>query len=132
LEWVILIRSSVVSDVIGLWVFFGMKTALQPNETLIREGAANLKKGIESVGGKLFLTDQRLVFESHALNVQSGTTVISLIDIAAINLCWTKFLNSIPLMPNSLAIKTSDGLEHRLVLFGRSRWKIDIEKHLLR
>ena len=109
-----------------------MITALQPNETLIREGVANLKKGIESVGGKLFLTDQRLVFESHALNVQSGTTVIPLIDIAAINLCWTKFLNWIPLMPSSLAIKTSDGLEHRLVLFGRSRWKIDIEKHLPR
>lgn len=111
---------------------FFVLTALQPNEALIREVAANLKKGIESVGGKLFLTDQRLVFESHALNVQSGTTVIPLIDIAAINLCWTKFLNWIPLMPSSLAIKTSDGLEHRLVLVGRSRWKIDIEKHLPR
>lgn len=41
-----------------------MKFALRAGERIIREGAANLQKNIETVGGKLYLTNQRLVFES--------------------------------------------------------------------
>lgn len=104
-----------------------MKTALQPNENVLKKGGANLQKGIETVGGWLFLTDQRLIFESHAFNVQSGNTEIALKDIADLQFCWTKFLNVIPLMPNSLSIKTNDGQELRFVLFGRSAWKKEIE-----
>ena len=40
-----------------------MKTELNPNEALIKKGGANLQKGAESVGGYLYLTDQRLIFE---------------------------------------------------------------------
>ena len=104
-----------------------MKSALKPEETIVREGVANLQIGIEAVGGRLFLTDQRLIFESHALNVQAGSTEITLGNIKTVRPCWTKFLNLIPLMPNSLAIETADGQEHRLVLFGRMKWKNAIE-----
>jgi hypothetical protein len=107
-----------------------MKTALQTNEKIVRKGAANLQRGVETVGGKLFLTDQRLVFESHAFNVHSGTTEIPLTNIARIVPCWTKFLNLIPIMPNSLAVQTTDDQEFRLVLFGRSKWKTEIEQQI--
>jgi len=109
-----------------------MKSDLHPNETIVHKGAANLQKGIEAVGGKLFLTDQRVVFESHALNVQTGTTEIPLAEIQRVQPCWTKFLNLIPLIPNSLAIQTRDGSEYKFVLFGRSRWKLEIENQLHR
>lgn len=44
---------------------------LLPNEKLILEAPANHFKGMEGVGGKLTLTDQRLVFVSHKFNFQN-------------------------------------------------------------
>lgn len=104
-----------------------MKIELAPGERMIKEGAANLQRGIETVGGRLFLTDRRLVFASHAFNVQSGATEIPLRDIRSTAPCWTKFLGLIPLMPNSLAVRT-DQAEHRFVLFGRGPWADAIGK----
>lgn len=43
---------------------------LRSDESVIKEGAANLQKNIETVGGKLFLTEQRLIFEARKFNVQ--------------------------------------------------------------
>jgi len=51
-----------------------MNTELKQNEQIIKQKAANLQKGIETVGGVLYLTNQRLVFEAHKINVQGGTT----------------------------------------------------------
>lgn len=45
-----------------------MKTELRQGEQIVKEGAANLQKNIETVGGKLCLTNQRLVFEAHKIN----------------------------------------------------------------
>jgi len=104
-----------------------MNTELLPGESVTKDGAANLQCGIESVGGKLYLTDRRLVFESHSMNVQTGVTEIPLADITATALCWTKFLNLIPMVPNSLAVTTRQGQQHRFVLFGRDVWKKAID-----
>ncbi len=99
-----------------------MNTPLDGNEVLLKHGPANLQRDIETVGGNLYLTNQRLIFESHAFNVQCGTTLMPLSDIVSITKCWTKFLNLIPLLPNSLAVITTSGQEYRFVLFGRTAW----------
>jgi len=99
-----------------------MKINLNPEEKLIRDGAANLQRGAETVGGKLFLTDQRLLFQSHSFNMQTGATEISLSQIRGIRPCWTKFLGLIPIAPNSLAVVTTSDIEYRFVLFGRKDW----------
>ncbi len=104
-----------------------MKTELKENEQIIKKGAANLQKGLETVGGKLYLTDQRLVFEAHKINIQGGNTEINLSDIQSSEKCWTKFLGFIPLMPNSLAVHTKTGKEYRFVLFGRGAWAAAID-----
>jgi len=104
-----------------------MKTETRPGERIIREGPANLQRGIETVGGKLWLTSERLIFESHRFNVQTGATVVELSDIQSSEPCWTKFLGLIPLFPNSLAVHTKAGAEFRFVLFGRSAWAAAIE-----
>ena len=104
-----------------------MKTPALANETPIKDGAANLQRGIETVGGWLYLTNQRLVFEAHAFNVQTGATIIPLARISGTRLCWTKFLNLIPLFPNSMAVSTEDR-EYRFVLFGRQKWLDAIEE----
>ena len=55
-----------------------MQTLLRQAEKVVKEGAANLQKNLETVGGKLYLTNQRLVFEAHKLNVQGGATEVEL------------------------------------------------------
>ena len=104
----------------------GMKTELNGNEQIVKQGAANLQKGIETVGGKLFLTNHRLVFEAHKMNIQGGNTEINLSDIHSSAKGWTKFLGLIPLMPNTLAVHTHSGQEYRFVLFGRGAWEAAI------
>ncbi len=104
-----------------------METPLLPDETPIREGAANLQRGIETVGGKLYLTNQRLIFESHALNIQTGTTAIPLTGITGIRKCWTKFLNLVPIFPNSIAVSTQEGKVYRVVTSNRQAWIDAIE-----
>lgn len=105
-----------------------MKTELTPGESHIKSGGANLQRGMESVGGKLHLTDQRLVFESHGANIQRGNLELAVHEVVELRPVWTKFLNLIPLAPNSLEVVTRDGAEHRFVLGGRSSWRTAIEQ----
>ena len=104
-----------------------MKTEMLQGEVAIKDGAANLQRGMEAVGGKLFLTNFRLVFESHKFNIQAGATIIPLVDISETKFCWTKLLNLLPIAPNSLAVFTSKGKQHRFVLLGRNEWKLAID-----
>jgi len=104
-----------------------MKTQLRDGENLIKKGSANLQKNIETVGGKLFLTNQRLVFEAHKVNVQGGNTEIDLTDVQSSEKCWTKFLGLILIRPNSLAVYTKEGKEYRFALFGRGNWAAAID-----
>lgn len=102
-----------------------MDMNLAPNETLLRKGGANLQRGWEAVGGRLFLTHTRLVFRPHRFNGNTEPAEIPLADIVEVKPCWTRFLGFIPIAPNSLAIRTRQG-EHRFVLFKRSGWARDI------
>ncbi|GAC1605447.1 MAG: hypothetical protein NVS3B3_03340 [Aquirhabdus sp.] len=91
-----------------------------------------MQKNIETVGGKLCLTDQRLVFESHKINVQGGQVELELSNVQSSRPCWTRFLGLIPLFPNSLAVFTKQGKEYRFVLFGRHAWAAAIDAQLKR
>ena len=104
-----------------------VKIEMKQNEQIIKEGAANLQKNIETVGGKLYLTNHRIVFEAHKINIQRGSTEIELSDVLSSEKCWTKFLGFFPIMPNSLAVYTKTGKEYRFVLFGRGAWAAAIE-----
>ena len=104
-----------------------MRTELRQGEQVIKEGSASLQKNIETVGGRLRLTNQRLLFEAHRFNVQRGVTEIELPNIQASRPCWTKFLGLLPLFPNSLAVFTQQGREYRFILFGRHVWAAAIE-----
>lgn len=104
-----------------------MKTELKQNEQIAKSGLANLQKKLETIGGKLYLTNQRLVFEAHKLNFQGGSTEIELSSIQSSTKCWTKFLGFIPLMPNSLAILAKDGKEYSFVLFCSGAWNVGSE-----
>lgn len=108
-----------------------MKIDLDVDENLVRDGGANMQRGMEAVGGWLYLTDMRLVFQSHKFNVQTGATEIPLDQVTSVRPCWTKFMGVLPLFPNSLAV-TVDQTEHRFVLFGRQQWAAAINAQLSR
>jgi hypothetical protein len=82
-----LTSSRIISTVIG-GIFFGLLLALSlqyfakkmfdkivietdPSEITVKVTGANHFKGTEGVGGKLLLTDRRLIFKSHKLNIQN-------------------------------------------------------------
>ena len=98
------------------------KTTLESEESVLKAGRANLQRGDETVGGRLFLTDRRLIFEAHIFNVQRGGDQINLGQIAELRPAWTKFFGVIPLMPNSLSVKTAGGGEYNLVCRRRGAW----------
>lgn len=51
------------------------------SETIVFETGANHFKGVEAVVGKLYLTNKRLVFKSHKLNIQNHELSIHLSDV---------------------------------------------------
>ena len=117
---------------IGAGLFFGLsmagftailgkrmsgRLALRSGEEVLKEGpASHFFKG-ESVGGWLTLTDQRLQFTSHKINVQVHTLDLQLSQIARAETVATARL-----IPNGLKIKTASGESEHFVVNGRADW----------
>jgi hypothetical protein len=104
-----------------------LNTPLEAGETVVRESRANMQRGIESVGGHLYLTDKRLIFESHKLNVQRGASEIPLASVESVAPAWTRFLGFIPLAKNSVAVGAG-GAESRFVVPKRNEWVDAIDR----
>lgn len=100
---------------------------LRSTETMILTGPANLQRGVETVGGALFLSSERLLFRAHRGNVQKTPLDIDLQQIAGVTPCWTKFLAVLPIWPNSLAVGLENGKQWRFVLRHRDQWQQKIE-----
>jgi len=73
-----------------------VKTVLEVGEKLVRKSPANHQRGVETVGGMLYLTTARLIFESHALNIQTGVTKVSISEINRLRKDWAKILRRYP------------------------------------
>lgn len=99
-----------------------MESQLFEGEEVIRKGFANLQKNIEAVGGRLYLTNRRLIFESHWLNIQGGVTEVELCDIESSANCWTMLFDLIPVLPTSCLVRTRYGEEYHFAVFRRSSW----------
>lgn len=82
----------------------------EPGETVVFETPANHFKGIEAVGGKLYLTDKRLVFISHKLNIQNHRLVIPLLAIESV----TKF-TTLGVANTGLTITANNQIEKFIV-----------------
>ena len=105
-----------------------MQTKLEEGEAIIRKSLANHQRGVEAVGGKLYLTQQRLIFEAHAFNFQTGATVVTLPSITALRKDWTLLFGTIPVFPNCLVVSSQAGEDNRFTLYRRTPWIKDIQK----
>ena len=94
-----------------------MSIQLGAGEKILKEGPANHLKGRESVGGALYLTNQRLVFKSHAFNVQVHEESYMLDSIRS-----AQPRNTLGLIPNGLAVTLADGSVEKFVIWGRQDW----------
>ena len=107
-----------------------MNSELLPNEKVIKKDKANMQKGKETVGGQLILTQNRMIFEPHKLNIQKHTLIINLSEIKGISKCWTKFLNVIPVYPNSICVELTNNNQYKMVCNNREMWIELIEKQV--
>jgi hypothetical protein len=93
-------------------------------ETLIKEDGANHFKGAEAVGGKLILTNQRLIFRSHSFNIQNHEENILLSRIKEVS-----SFKTLGMVPNGLKVLLDTSEEHRFVIDNRSVWIDSILKY---
>ncbi|WYL87003.1 hypothetical protein WMO32_04505 [Xanthomonas oryzae pv. oryzicola] len=96
------------------------------DRNVLRQAPANLQRGMDAVGGRLILTADALLFQPHAFNVQTQSLSVPLGQIAAMQLCWTRLFDLLPIAPTSLSVRLSDGSEHRFVIGKREQWMVDI------
>ncbi|MCU9613164.1 GRAM domain-containing protein [Caldibacillus lycopersici] len=91
-------------------------TEMTGETVLVNKVPANLFRGIESVGGRLTITNKRVLFQSHKINIQSGATEILISDIAAV-----VKRNTLGLVPNGISIVLKNGTEYKLVVYKRDK-----------
>jgi len=122
---------------LGLWVYLNIcifkKSQTKPKscvidfddmETILKEGPANHYKGIECVGGWLYLTDKRLIFVAHNLNVQVHELNIPLNDIGCVD--TKRYLRW---LDTGLLVETSQSQdEEEFVVYEPQCWKDNILK----
>jgi len=99
------------------WVKRSATPTFEPGERVVREGPANHFRRLEAVGGWLYLTNQRLVFKSHRLNIQRHQLSLPLDRIATARPSMTAWV-----IPNGLQVLTKDGRGERFVVEGRGEW----------
>jgi hypothetical protein len=102
-----------------------MKIQLLKNEVIIKKGPANHFKGLEGVGGALYLTNNRVIFKSHAFNIQRHTDIFPLDEIVDIGK-----RKSMGIIPNGIFIKMKDGRIEKFVVKNRSKWLAEIQDRL--
>jgi len=87
------------------------------DEQVLYKGPANHFFNGKSVGGWIYLTPRRLLFRSHAINLQPHELSIDLSDISeALPVLTAKII------PNGLRIVTRSGRDERFVVEGHRRW----------
>ena len=86
-------------------------------ETILFETGANHFKGAEAVGGKLYLTNKRLVFKSHKLNIQNHELSINLPGIDKVERYKAPGLAN-----NGLAVTTSNNKIEKFVVQQPDEW----------
>ena len=96
---------------------------LESGETVLHEGPANRMARFEAVGGWLTLTNRRLTFRPHAVNVQKAPLDLPLEEISDVRPRRTLWL-----VPNGLLVQRAGGTEERFVVHARREWVAKIRE----
>ncbi len=102
-----------------------MKLTLLTNEVLLRETEANHYIDKTLMIGKLFLTNQRLVFIAHLHNFKQYD-----FEIALSNITQVSYRNNLGLFSHGIWVHDTEGVIHHFSVWSRKRWKAAIENAL--
>ena len=91
--------------------------AIDPGETVIKEGGANHFKKGEGVGGKLVLTDRRLIFKSHNYNIQNHQVSFDLSNLGEVNATRTA-----KIFQNGLTVKVDNNGVEKFIVDEPQEW----------
>jgi hypothetical protein len=95
----------------------GTKINTLTDENILFETGANHFKGAEGVAGKLYLTNQRLVFKSHKFNIQNHELSINLSDIGQV-----ERYKIVGLINKGLSVTTFDNKTEKFVVQQIEEW----------
>jgi hypothetical protein len=112
------------------WTDVFVPTAHRPTndaEEILGKFAANLLRGVEGVGGRLIVTNQRLLFEAHKLNLQRAPLAIPLDQIR--DVAETRTMG---LIPNGVSVTCRTGEKYRFVAWNRAKIVATIKQSLAR
>ncbi len=106
---------------------FGKTVNIQLGDTeyVEYEGPANLFRGLEGVGGKLVMTNEKVIFASHNFNIQKGQTDIYYEDIINVESRKTK-----KLIDNGIRITTNNSKSFDFVVNDRDQWIYILKKKI--
>ncbi|MFI7222891.1 GRAM domain-containing protein [Nonomuraea angiospora] len=104
-------------------VFQGTDIIVTPGEVLLRKGGANLWRGREALGGRLWLTSKWLVFRSHSMNFQAGVWAWPLEEVLS-----TAPVNTLAIVPNGMEIVLRSDERIKFVVHRRREWMSAIAK----
>jgi hypothetical protein len=98
---------------------------LEPGEIVLRESKGNFRQNSKSlfgwVGGKWFLTNKRIIFQSNWTNFESRKESIYLKDVTSIDIKYHDFLSS-----KLTVFLKSDSAVIELHVKERRQWRDDI------
>lgn len=101
-----------------------IKIIVEPDERVLFHTPANHFKGVESVGGQLYLTNNRIIFKSHNFNIQKHQLSINLTEIK--EFCRYKPLG---LVNNGLYIITIQNKKEKFIIEEIENWlKYSVEQ----
>ncbi|MBS1643506.1 MAG: hypothetical protein JST36_00575 [Bacteroidetes bacterium] len=95
----------------------GIQFELEIGESVVFQSPANHNKGLEAVGGQLLLTNHRLVFKSHKVNIQNHELIIPLAEIAQVS----RF-KSLGIVNNGLEVTLRNGTNERFIVQQAESW----------
>jgi hypothetical protein len=87
-------------------------------EKCFLEAGASYFKGIEGVGGKLVLTNERLIFKSHKMNIQNHEQMIFLRELGELSAAPMPEVKAY----NVLVVRLTNGETYRFAVKQADRW----------
>ncbi len=105
--------------------FFPEKISLGNGKEIEKIGV-NYYRGAEAVGGMLHFYNDRMIFKSHAINIQTGDTSIRYADMVNTG----KYKNLF--FPNGMTVTTADGVVHKFVVWNRDSIIAYLDRQILR
>ncbi len=105
-----------------------MDILLGPKEAVLRETEANHYINDKLMIGRLFLTNQRLIFKAHLHNFHQYDITLDLSKISSVS-----YKNNIGIFSHGIWVHETSDLVHHFSVWSRRRWKeaIEIASHQL-